>query len=416
MSKMKSSIFNLFLVFSLLLTLILSGGSASASENRDGLRIQLIDRLQIALKFSDAQPIVKCLERFEQRSSRFCSNDEQSSCYSRMLRALTECDDRELPKTGMLCWHLIMELADPTQVNQGNHNTCALAALQSFLYSKEPLLVCDTVLKAKTGKIILTDGREIYLSSNNIAPDMEAKFFRPNTCYRSYAAQLFQLAAANIFWQSQCKDPRGIAVPQGAIRYVQDYTRQSESTDTRERLLICWSEDTVEQVVADGKLEPESSPSFCLDAIDATYKLMKGSKNSPVLLAHKKRGTGKPVLKFSSEEDLAKNLSRLKEDGVFPAIISVNMASRSFSSNSQLKVVGSNIRASSTGGWHVVCVDDYDANTGDVAINNSWGPESDFLGDRRMSLHDLFISSSVSAPAEKNFPAYPAGLLQISSR
>lgn len=419
-------------VLSLLLLVLFSGITANGAnasvlteKNEYGnLAVEISERLCPVLGIADKEVVDSRLRAFENRVKPTCGENEIVACYSEIWQALNAqrstreqstaagneaiqdspaADGAVTPEyknTVKLCWHLVVELSDPSQVNQGNHNTCALAALESYLYARQPSLVCATVLHAHSGKIVLANGETIAMPPQNIEPDLEARFFHADGTKRSYASQLFQIAAANIYWHCQRKDPRQMAVPYGSISYVQDYTESVDGhNDTRERLIINWAPGLTEQVVVDG-CWPDSSPSFSLNAIDATYRLLAGRSDSPALLSHKKRHGARPVMLFASEDDLCRKLQALKQEGALPAIISVNPEDSSIAFGPRVLTAGTGNSSyhvgsfGSRGSWHVVCINDYDETSNKVAVDNFWGSRSDHLGENKLSLHELFRSAS----------------------
>lgn len=382
------------LIFCFALTLIFIQASVLCLEASAFTGTALSKELSKAIGV-DSKLVEERLAQFEKRMRRRGDSAEIAACYAELNRLCKNegtCDDAKL-----LGRHLLIELADPTQVNQGNHNTCALAALQTRLYDRIPSVVCRTVREALSGNISVANGKSVRLAESNIAPDSDASSFRPDTPYRSYASQLFQLAAANVFWQSRSKDELGHNIPQGAVRYVQDYCRFPQfDRDTRERLLICWSDNVVEYVM-DESGKAECSPRFCMEYIDQTYKLLTGDDRHLSLLAHKNKSVYKSVLGFKTEAALLNQLKKLKNKSSFPALISVRMSSRTFSPIQKLKFANAHtiLRAQEelNKGWHVVCITDYDEKSQLVSIDNFWGPYSDHFNQDGISLHALYLSS-----------------------
>lgn len=375
------------------------------ADGKPGKRLEskISTRISQALNIQNQQ-IESCLAKFEQNAN--CPQEEIVRTYELMWQAISNTNTENLENLNLLCWHLLQELAVPSQINQGNHNTCALTALQSYLSIKHPSLLCKVVLDAWSGKFVLADGRMIKLENSNLVPDRESRFFRPGEHYRSYAGQIFQLAAANAYWQSQTKDPRDIKVPTGSIRYVQDYTHMNNKrNDTGERLLIFWADNIVEQIVADDSVYPVSSPCFTLEAINQTYQLITNLDDAPLLLAHKSKRCHNPVLSFSNEASLRRMLVQLKTNNQLPAIISLNMNSQMLAPSKSLMVAKDNKlvyalpQNSGAHQWHVLCINDIDENNDGIAIDNFWGPAADHL-EEKLSLHELW-SSSLSQPQNK---------------
>lgn len=359
-------------------------------------RTKLASRIKESMGLP-AELIETCMSRFEQNKK--CETEEIARSYKILSEAIDNSQTEKSENPSMLCWHLLLDLSDPSQINQGNHNTCALASLQSYLAIKHPSIICKVVLDAWNGRLVLPGGRQIIIDERNLTPDREARIFRPGAQYRSFASQVFQIAAANIYWQAQSTDPRGMKVPVGSLRYVQDYSNlPNYSKDTGERLLIYWADNIVEQVVADDLLFPASGPCLTMECINDAYKLITQMNDAPLLLAHKSKRCHKPVISFSDEASLKNILSELKASGQLPAIISLNMSSEVLNPKKGMlvlkdnKLVYASVQNNSAHQWHVLCINDFDAGTDAIALDNFWGPSSDYL-DKNLSLHDLWSSS-----------------------
>jgi hypothetical protein len=368
---------------------------ASTVQKIRELRDQIVNRLE-ALQ-PDSSASIDQLARFERRMAKVGAQDQVEDCYTQIAGALNKYA-RNADASGVkLAQHLIVELACPSRVNQGNHNTCALAALQTVLYARDPACVCDLVFQAHEGRVQARDGRIIEVPKSNIYPDREALFFRPEGFYRSYASQLFQVAAANFYWQSQTKDLSGRDVPAGSINYVQDCCQaRLSASDTRERLLINWSNGVTEIMSGSNGL-PEIGAGFSLKAVSDTYGFLTGRQQAGFVLSHKKNHCASPIIAFASENGLAKQLQKLKERGALPAVISVSSTSKTIDTVPRLVQMNQTRTFSATPasaeGWHVVCLNDYDRVGGKVEVDNFWGPGSDHLGKAALDLHDLYLSA-----------------------
>ncbi len=394
---------------------IASTKASTLTVSYEPLRSSLCKELSQALMMDNQNYVDSMLCQFESRLQKQKSDKKIEICYAELSNAIADYKSSGDKSIAELCLHACIELADPSQVNQGNHNTCALAALESWLYSKEPELVLQIAFQARSGKITLRDGRTIIISAENSKPDLESRGFRKGAPYRSYLSQLFQVASANIFWQSQNQDPRGIKVKPGTIRYYQDFVRTPMfAGDTRERLIIHWSDNVLEYVAGEGVF-PESGPAFKFDAINETYRLISGKASPIQLVAHKEKVSGKLVNKFNSEKDLVKLLSSLKESNSFPAIISISMQRSPLSPAPRLVLANSDkapiITSQTASGWHAICIDDFDRANGLVMLDNFWGSTSDRLAGNELSLHDLYISSC--PPKKKQESVSHAGQLSF---
>ena len=342
-----------------------------------------------------AQKIEASLQSFEER---FSSNKEEvKKCYESIGNAI----DRGIISSDKasdieLCKHLVTELGDPSQVNQGNHNTCTLAALETKLYNETPSTVCGLIFQALTGTVTGQNGQTAVIAANMVQPDREAQLFHTGSPCRSYSSQIFQIAAANLFWQSQSRDPRGIKVAQGSIRYVQQEGASLFPGDTCERLIIQWADDIREQVSSTSGL-PENSPAFSMACLLGTYEMLTGRSAKNFLLAHKSRPENKPASLFSNTDDLSNKLSALKKAGQLPAIIALHPNGGIIQTAPRLTLRAApgvlQLTPQRSSSWHVVCISDYNAETGEVNVDNFWGPRSDYVKDRSIKLAELYTSS-----------------------
>lgn len=334
--------------------------------------------------------------------------NEIMSTYS-ILQAASSKYIKENNENGMeLCKQLIMELADPTQINQGKHNTCALAALQAHLYTECPSVVCNVIFQTFEGNLIGNNGRLVVISEAMRGPDREARYYRTGGSLRSYPSQLFQIGAANLYWQAQCKDPRGIKVPAGAITYVESDSSPTFAGDTGERLIINWSDDVREYISSAAGL-PETNPGFSMKCVRDTYEMLTGRPGDRFLLAHKSRIENKPAQLFASENDLGKKLADMKRNGQLPAVMAVHpdgdflqtpkLVLRSPAGSTNRAVVRHDTE------WHAICITDYNEETGEVSVDNFWGPHADFVNGKHLALHALYQSSF--APKKEQHLAEP---------
>jgi len=137
--------------------------------------------------------------------------------------------NEELTRAGntfrMAALQSMAQAADPFLIVQGNHPTCALTQLEFSTYLKHPdeaTRVINEVMR--TGNFVTQDGSVIQIKPGSLKP--EAGSLEPNVtryesspAYRSYASQIFQMTAANIYWQRQTITPDGRTVPAGSLHY-----------------------------------------------------------------------------------------------------------------------------------------------------------------------------------------------------
>ncbi len=120
-------------------------------------------------------------------------------------------------------FQMALQAADPTSINQAHHPTCALASLEVISYYRYPELATSLVQQVlRTGKFIAADGTVIRIDPFSLAAEFGAIDYSHANHYsnqRSYASQVFQTTAANLYWQTTTIAPSGRIVKPGSLRY-----------------------------------------------------------------------------------------------------------------------------------------------------------------------------------------------------
>lgn len=314
--------------------------------------------------------------------------------------AVTSQTEREL-----LVASIKKHAAEPGSVNQGKHNTCALAALETRMYRRNPVAVAELLKDVATrGSCTLASGRTVQIDQASLRPDQEARC--AGYGLRSYASQLFQIATANIYWQSQEKDPRGIECGAGKIKYVQRAALAGLPQDTGERLLIDWGDGTLETVVDDGGT-PVSQPCLSLSEVQRLARLLENSVEQTFVIAAKRFDRGSKYIAVSSIEDLRRKLIQLKQQQALPLVAAVDSNAGWLAREAQLNRLPGGwytldarmdpgkhnlAQPDSKAGWHAICVTDFDVERNAVSVDNFWGPHADHLNDKAISINDFYAA------------------------
>ena len=121
----------------------------------------------------------------------------------------------------------IIRLAnEPRLTSQADHPTCTMGSLEYYYWKKFPdeasRLIAESVLNH--GKFVTGDGTTIKLTDTDMKPEAQSlevphPFGYEEFPPRSYASQVFQMMAPNIYWQRQTTDLTGRYTPQGSITY-----------------------------------------------------------------------------------------------------------------------------------------------------------------------------------------------------
>jgi hypothetical protein len=307
------------------------------------------------------------MEAFYKRATASGLSDDQVAKALDHLSALVEPDDSKstLKKAQRveLAKELIHHLAHPRAIDQGYHQTCNVATVQVVMTAREPEKFVDAVKQvALTGAYTTPGGTRIPFDANSLKPDWQAKFYKPwdparNSSGRSFASQLFQVAAVNTYYTTQGQNRR----------YEQVAPENPE--DTGERLVDTTNGSVVSKV-----------PGLTCTHIAEISRQMTG-KMIPVLETNQFLDAN--VTQIASSLDLQTKLEDLQKNGKLPAIIMVNMAQEPYYTETGKG------RSGTTGGWHVVTIWNIDKH-GQVLVDNQWGRRADREGLRRMNVSTLW--------------------------
>lgn len=264
----------------------------------------------------------------------------------------------------------IGQAAIPTSIDQGYHNTCNVATIESKMYTQEPAEAIRLLAYvAHNGQFKTSEGYTVKIDEGSLKADFEANNHPTADGKRSHASQIFQVSAVNAVHTSEGK----------GLRYRQEAKDVSDSKDTGERL---YSTKTYPPELID------KTPSLGGTQITDAYRLISGKNIEDTYLSNSISRGVESAGSFDSPETLDKNLIELKKAGKLPAILSVNTKIEPFYTDSGDGTAGG------SDGWHVVTVTDYDPKTKMLSVDNQWGSSTDRLeGDRRISLNDTFLAS-----------------------
>ncbi len=294
--------------------------------------------------------------------------EEIGKTYLQLARLLGDsnnapCDQKE---RSLLARQIILNAANPTNnVNQGNHNSCTAAAVEVRTYSLYPgqaaRVIADIGL---TGEYKTASGKVVTLDSESRSMDKEAKDFADfDDCWkignfagkRNYASQVFQITAVNAFWKTQGGD----------IRYSQ--VRTTEKGDTGERL----------QDFADPKnpkVTGQSPGIFCGKVSDMSYEITGRHEVTTLFPAESENFSEVDTLAVNNAKHLRTLLTGATHGKLLlPLIIRVDTQNKPFSDYSKAGKDGA-------GGGHVLNIMDYNVETDEVTVDNTWGVAKDHTG------------------------------------
>jgi hypothetical protein len=262
--------------------------------------------------------------------------------------------------------------AHPTLIDQGRHDTCNVTTVEVRTFSRYPAAATKLIADVgTTGSTTSADGTKITIDARSLKPDEESSQNPTPDRERSYASQIFQIAAANIYWQRQEADPNGNYATKGSLRFEQDPKKRGYfGNDTGERLMAYWSNPPKEL---------SKGPAMGASALKDIADQISGSNDDGFVIENKIKG-GPNTVQVASDQDLKNVLINLKKSGQFPAIIRVHTGNEPFLSDQ-----GGGL-SRSKGVWHVVSITAFDEQSGKVSIDNQWGKSSDHM----MKLTDLY--------------------------
>ncbi len=147
------------------------------------------------------EQFVRDMERFEARvKAENRSPAEVTESYKQMSRLLEAENGAVGSKERQLAAKSFMShAADPTNIDQGAHNTCNVTTLAERTMTRTPSKMAEMVATAAIdGKWTASDGKVITLKPESLQPGREERTFPPsNSGDRTYATQLMNVVAVN---------------------------------------------------------------------------------------------------------------------------------------------------------------------------------------------------------------------------
>ncbi len=347
------------------------------------------------------------MERFEQRSKQLeevyvkegmsqedaakKAEQEIAKTYQEISRVLEHGGDKPTAEfeREILAQQILHHAADPTSVNQGQHPTCAVASLESRLYTRNPSEIAHMMAEVTTKGEYTTKGRPPVTvrpgADSLTAQGDEATIHPPAGQDRSYASQVAQVTLANIAWE---KDNVTKGTP-GRMRYEQreESPAGKQPADDGGRV-VDYSDPKKPKVRMDGK-EPNTHPGVLDRELLAVSNDVTGKSEDPIVIENSNvTKPGKDFVGVGSEEELKKSLEDAKKNGKMPILIHVHTQKEPFWTDSNAGQAGG------SGGHHMISITDYDAETGKVSVDNQWGESADHFGKNGVSVSDLYKATT----------------------
>ncbi len=166
------------------------------------------------------------MQALEQRASaQHLSDIEVEKTYQQIDRLLESNNDQPIKQDlkDRLAQQILHHAAHPTAIDQGSHKTCAVTTIEARTYTRTPSAAARLVAEiGLSGRFITADGTTVAFDQHSLQPDWEAQSRYPQDGQRSYASQIFQVAAVNVHWLRQSFDNHGNPVTPGDLHYKQD--------------------------------------------------------------------------------------------------------------------------------------------------------------------------------------------------
>lgn len=352
-------------------------------------RSQLIKSIESNASLSDSQrrAMIGDIKALEKRAVRdHISREEILGTYRNVSRLMEAKDQHIIGYSNrvLLSQEVLKQAAHPMSIDQGQHSTCNVATVEARIYSRCPSKAAELVADvALTGKYKTSDG-QVSIDKNSLIPDPESRNFPVRDGDRSYASQVFQLTAANIYWQQRTRDLSGNLIPKGELRYVQIPPLKSLPGDTGERIRDSKGQ-TLSVTEQNGSKSKILEPYLGLSNLVQISNEIGKKEETGFIIQNKDNGSERNVAEFATKAEFGRMLSGSKEK--YPIIMMVHTYHEPFWKDS-----GHGARQGSggdNGGWHVVNITGFDEKRGEVQISNQWGSKS----DKKVSLDALYKAS-----------------------
>ncbi len=304
------------------------------------------------------------------------SNDEITKTYQQLDRLLSAKGDQPLSgqRRDLLAEQIIRQAANPTKIDQGQHNTCSMASVEARMYTRNPSdaarLVTDVAL---TGHYTNSDGMRVTI---NPGPHGESRSRKTADGDRTHASEIFQVTSANLHIEMLNRSTE----PKGQLRYEQHPTTPG-SSGTGEHI-IDYGVKPPKLLENDPRINEEN-----MGNLRDVYTSITGKPENHIVVAREREGLDPSdgIKRVNSEKEFHDVLAQAKKHGKFPLLLSVDGNMEPFWTDSGGGAAGG------SGGRHMVTVTDFKAGPpGQVAVDNQWGKEGDYSISKPISVHELY--------------------------
>lgn len=319
------------------------------------------------------------MKQFEDRAKQAgLSDKEVAQTFAEVSRILelkgnAPLTDRERVR---LALGIMRGAAEPTSNDQGDYNTCQVTVVENRLYMTQPSAVARTLADiASRGQFVAADGTLVKMDAIDLRAHGQSALNAPRgTWVRTYASQVYQLAAINAYhtYTNESK------VPPGEVRYRQ--YPNGEGDDNGERLY--------DYSAVPGKIIAHTPGDVGYpNGTARTLYLMSGKWAPETVLTGKNYAAMTPDHSnltniIAGPAELAAQLKRLHDEGKLPASVVVHVNSDPLLPKrkpERVPLVGKADAASYLSDVHVINIIGYDEKTGAVQLDNQWSNKGDFI-------------------------------------
>lgn len=360
-------------------------GEAAATDRSGEVQIQTEQaRLRDSMDTRITNPDERA--RFEQdmrdfetnARARGVSDAEIARTYSEVSRLLNSQGDVPVTQAERVrvAEQIMHQSAHPEQIQQGQHGTCNVATVESRMYYRNPAEAAKMVTDVTTtGQFTTASGRTITVDAGSLQGNMEEATNPPADSQRSQASRIFQVTAANIYYDQVNQS----TTPPRQLRYEQRLP--AAAGDNGERVMD-YATNPAGVPALDAAGNPIAPPGIPLDALQGISNEVSGQNETGFVLLNGEYGAPNTV-RFRNEGELHDELARMQREGKLPAIIWVDGRNEPFHTDGGFGAAGGAGRA------HVVTITHYDADTHQATMDNQWSRSA----DHNISTHDLFQAS-----------------------
>jgi len=335
---------------------------------------------------AEREQFMKDMQQFVERARKDGLGDKEVAQTFAEVSRLLEAKGTNQPMTGRERVRLVSGImrgaAYPTSNSQGDHSSCSMSALETRLYIQQPSVAARALADiATTSKLVAADGTVVRMDPNDLRAHGEgAENAARGLNTRSYASQIFQVAAANTFHTSRNER----TVPPGEVRYSQ--VKRTGSDDTGERLIDFGKRTPeVEKGGAPGAAATHSG-------VRETSYLLTGSEDRVLYSKHLSPSLDDTKDTLNTVQDLIAKLEEAKASGKPMAIgLMLHANNPPFykqQGENPLEKTKPDLQ-SFLADLHFVNIVGYDESTQTVQVDNQWGDEKDMI-TKPISVYELF--------------------------